>query len=106
MCDTAQTVAFIYPAGSSICESIIFADTGVLAAAALSTDNNVLTGYQQWYNFAGAPIPQIAFSLTFLVDAADATTIAGYVPDMITRMATAEPGMTTIETWSWPCTYS
>jgi hypothetical protein len=102
---TAQTIAFICPSGSSISEAVIFADTGVQAAAALSQSQNILLSYQPLYNYTGVFIPQEALTLTFMVSAADALTIIADIAAMITRIATAAPQITDIQTWGTPCVF-
>jgi hypothetical protein len=99
---TAQTVAFLLPPGTSISQDIIFADSGVQAAATFSLGQDVLVNFQPFLNFTSGLVSQEAFTLTFLVSAANAINIIAGIPALKTRMASVQPAITDIVTWGTP----
>ncbi len=98
---TAQTVAFIM-APAILTRDVIFEDSGVQAAIGFSLGQNVLIGRQQYASFAGGLLPQVAYTLTFLVTAANAAAIVAGIPALKTRMDAAQAGFTDIVTWGTP----
>ena len=67
-----------------------------------SLGQNVLIATQLYMNFAGGPAAQSAFTLTFLVSAANAAAIVAGIPALKIRMADAQAGFTDIVTWGTP----
>ena len=83
-------------------KTLIFEDTGVQTAIGFSLGQNVLIDNQQYMSFSGGLQPQTAFTLTFLVTAANAAAIVAGIPALKTRMADAQAGFTDIVTWGTP----
>ncbi|SRR6266568_741725 len=102
---TAQTVAFIM-APDNLSRDLIFEDSGVQTAIGFSLGQNVLIGRQQYASFSGGLLPQVAFTLTFLVTATDAAAIVAGIPALKTRMANVQAGFTDIVTWGTPFIYN
>jgi|SRR6266702_436682 len=98
---TAQTVAFIM-APNNLARDVIFQDSGVQTAIGFSLGQNVLIDRQQYVSFSGGLVPQMAFTLTFLVSAANAAAIVAGIPALKTRMDAAQAGFTDIVTWGTP----
>ncbi len=67
-----------------------------------SLGQNVLIDNQQYVGFSGGLQPQTAFTLTFLVSAANALNIIAGIPALKIRMDAAQAGFTDIVTWGTP----
>jgi hypothetical protein len=103
---TAQTVAFILPSGTGISQDIIFADSGVQTASAFSLGQDVLVNFQPFLNFTSGIVNQEAFTITFLVSAANALNIIAGIAALKIRMQSAQPQITDIVTWGSPFVFN
>ncbi len=89
-------------APDNLSRDLIFEDSGVQAAIGFSLGQNVLIGRQMYASFASGLLPQVAFTLTFLVSAANALNIIAGIPALKIRMDAAQAGFTDIVTWGTP----